>query len=468
MDARKFGIALSIACVVIITALARQAEAQGARVASRNFIVYAANPQQAQEALQTAENYRSELAMLWLGEPLPDWQVPCPIKVRMSPNLGAGGKTTFTLDRGTVTHWDMEVFGSRERVLDSVLPHEITHTILATHFSPLGKPVPRWADEGACTTVEHKSERSKHDQFLVQFMSTGRALPFATMFTLRDYPNDIMPLYAQGYSVASFLIAQQGHQTFVKFLEDGMRTEDWVMAVERHYGYPLIGKLQVAWNKWVADGGGNVENHTAVALGLTTRNLGNVASTTAPLNNSLNNFAANDQVRLASAVGNGPVTGNLAAPEFPKSARTMNTPEYVDSSLNSNTASIANTDSSGWVASDPPSMNLPMPIGFRARPGRAATASNTASNLNDTNLNDAVPQDNGTSFYQQQLQQNAGASSNPTRLADNPLRGPSIPSQPTYQQRPEPTVVAQPQTSFSPPRYSRPNPSTQPGRAIIR
>ncbi len=95
MDARKFGIALSIACLVITTALTRQAEAQGARVASRNFIVYAANSQQAQEALQTAENYRSELAMLWLGEPLPDWQVPCPIKVRMSPNLGAGGKTTL-------------------------------------------------------------------------------------------------------------------------------------------------------------------------------------------------------------------------------------------------------------------------------------------------------------------------------------------------------------------------------------
>ena len=463
MDARRFRIALSTLFLIVVTVISQKADAQGVRVASRNFIVYAANQQQAQEALQTAENYRSELAMLWLGEALPDWHVPCPIKVRMSPNLGAGGKTTFTLDRGTVTHWDMEVFGSRERVLDSVLPHEITHTILATYFSPMGKPVPRWADEGACTTVEHHSERAKHDHFLVQFMSTGRALPFKMMFELRDYPQDIMPLYAQGYSVASFLIAQRGHQTFVQFLEDGMRTEDWVTAVERHYGYPLVGKLQVAWNQWVADGGGSVENHTALALGLSNRDLGNIASRDALSMNSRNNVAANDQVRLASAVGNGPTASNLSAPEFPGSARTMENLEPVDPSLSSNTASIANTDSTGWVASDPPSMNLPMPIGFRARPGRAATAANTSSNLNDL-----APQDSGPSFYQQQLQQNAGANSNPVRMADNPLRGPNIPHQPAVQQRPLPLNAAQPQTSFSPPRYALPNYSAQPGRAVMR
>ena len=42
------------------------------------------------------------------------------------------------------------------RILDSVLPHEITHTIFATHF---GQPLPRWADEGACTTVDGRPTR---------------------------------------------------------------------------------------------------------------------------------------------------------------------------------------------------------------------------------------------------------------------------------------------------------------------
>ena len=62
----------------------------------------------------------------------------------------------------------MHIQGSRERILDSVLPHEITHTIFATHF---GRPLPRWADEGACTTVEHVSEKAKQDNFLIQFLT---------------------------------------------------------------------------------------------------------------------------------------------------------------------------------------------------------------------------------------------------------------------------------------------------------
>ncbi len=33
----------------------------------------------------------------------------------------------------------MEVIGTPERILDSVLPHEVTHTILATYF---GRPLP--------------------------------------------------------------------------------------------------------------------------------------------------------------------------------------------------------------------------------------------------------------------------------------------------------------------------------------
>ncbi len=239
---------------------------QPTAVRTQNFIVICSDPTFAGKVAQAAEKQRNDLAIYWLGHPLPAWSQPCPITVSAAPNLGAGGSTTFVPGNRTIRDWRMNVTGSQERILDSVLPHEITHTVLATHFAPLNKTVPRWADEGACTTVEHGSERSKHDQFLIRFLSSGRGIPFATMFTLKDYPSDIMPLYAQGYSVTSFLIAQGGPQHFVKFLEAGLSTEDWVAATEAHYGYPMIGKLQTAWNKWVYDGGGDVAQHTADAL----------------------------------------------------------------------------------------------------------------------------------------------------------------------------------------------------------
>ncbi len=70
-------------------------------------------------------------------------------------------------------------------MLDSVLPHEVTHTIFASHFR---RPLPRWADEGACTTVEHPSERTKQQQMLIEFLHTNRGIPFHPMFAMKEYP----------------------------------------------------------------------------------------------------------------------------------------------------------------------------------------------------------------------------------------------------------------------------------------
>ncbi len=152
----------------------------------------------------------------------------------------------------------MSVQGTPERILDSVLPHEITHTIFASYFAPLNTHVPRWADEGACTTVEHSSEQNKHKALLVECLKTKRGLSFNRMFSLKDYPSDILPLYAQGHSVVEFLLAQGGPRTFVKFLEAGMSTGRWETAIRNAYGYDTLGQLQTQWNQWIVDGRGDV------------------------------------------------------------------------------------------------------------------------------------------------------------------------------------------------------------------
>jgi hypothetical protein len=238
-----------------------------AEVTTDNFIIYAPNESMAKQTAEAAERYRTELAMHWLGHSIDNWNSKCPIVVVAGDNLGASGETTFTPGDRTILNWRMRVQGSFERIIDSVLPHEITHTILATHFSQWNTPVPRWADEGASTTVEHNEERSKNDRMLVQFLRSGRGIPFATLFALEEYPADILPLYAQGYSLSIFLIGQGGPKKFVQFLEQGVQTDDWVGSIGQHYGYEQLGHLQVAWNKWVADGGGQVEQYTAANYG---------------------------------------------------------------------------------------------------------------------------------------------------------------------------------------------------------
>ncbi|NNE00610.1 MAG: hypothetical protein HKN47_25120 [Pirellulaceae bacterium] len=228
--------------------------AQAANHRTANFLIQAPSPQLARAVGQAAEKYRNDLAVHWLGKPLPRWPRPCPIRVVAGERLAAQGVTTYNLQ--PVRDFQMEVVGSPERILDSVLPHEITHTILATHF---GRPLPRWADEGICTTVEHQSERSKHEAKLREFLASRRGIAMNQLFLLTEYPSDVLPMYAQGYSVCRFLIDQQGPQTFIQFLQDYMDQRSWTANVRKHYGYESLGELQEYWLAWVAAGSGPTE-----------------------------------------------------------------------------------------------------------------------------------------------------------------------------------------------------------------
>ena len=216
-----------------------------------NFVVEAPDPQLAQKIGDAAEQYRHDLAIEWLGEPLPRWSQPCPVTAEVAPNLGAGGATSFVFDRGEVFNWTMTIQGSEERILDSVLPHEVTHTIFASHFR---QPLPRWADEGACTTVEHPVERARQHRLLIEFLRTGRGISFPDMFAMKEYPADVLPLYSQGYSLARYLIERGGGQRYIDFVGNGLATSDWPQSLSQHYGINDISNLQTIWLEWVKRG----------------------------------------------------------------------------------------------------------------------------------------------------------------------------------------------------------------------
>lgn len=240
------------------------AAAPGSEVSTRNFIIRAPNPQLAQQAARLAEQYRRDLSVEWLGYEIAPWSEKVPVQVII--DRFPGGETSFAFVRGNGGEkaepigWEMKVYGPPDRVLDAVLPHEITHTIFATHF---GRPLPRWADEGACTTVEHESERAKNHRLLIDFLTTkpSRGIPFNRMFTMTEYPHDILPLYAQGYSLAKFLIRQKDRRTFVNYIGEGLDQSEsadpltaWNAVTRKFYGYKDLSDLQLSWLKWVESG----------------------------------------------------------------------------------------------------------------------------------------------------------------------------------------------------------------------
>jgi hypothetical protein len=239
--------ALIARCAILAAAVA----SLGASYRTPNFVVEAPTPQIAEQIGRAAETYRRDLAIEWLGSEMRNWSQPCPITAQVADHLGAGGATSFVFEHGEVFGWRMTIQGSLVRILDSVLPHEVTHTIFATHFR---QPLPRWADEGACTTVEHASERAKQHQMLYSFLRTKRGIPFSQMFAMREYPHDVMPLYSQGYSVARYLIAQGGKRKFLEFLADGLRDDNWPRATKQSYDFDNLRVLQDNWLAWVKQG----------------------------------------------------------------------------------------------------------------------------------------------------------------------------------------------------------------------
>lgn len=217
----------------------------GATHETANFVVEAPTAEAARAIAESAEACRKAIAVDWLGQELPRWVRPCPIKVKLTSGE-AGGVTSFGFNRGRVSDQDMSVEGRLDRVLASAIPHEVTHTVFAAYF---GGPMPRWADEGASLLSEDLRERRRHDQISLDTLSRRGDMPLGRLFRVENYPSDLMGFYGQGYSVSRFLVQMGGKPRFLAFVRDGLKG-DWDAAARTHYGLGDVRELDRAWRSW--------------------------------------------------------------------------------------------------------------------------------------------------------------------------------------------------------------------------
>ena len=208
-------------------------DVQSAEYKTDNFTVTCSDALLAQKIGDAAEYFRAKHAEEWLGYKMPKWYRPCPIQVQQG-NVGAGGATSFSFDRGHVFGWTMNIQGTAQRLLDSVVPHEVLHTVFASHFR---QRVPRWADEGACSYVEHIAEKKNLKALADSVAGTPRQIPVRQLLVMQEYPQNVMTFYAQGFYISEHLIDLKGKREFVKFLETHFQENDWDTAFAKHYGY---------------------------------------------------------------------------------------------------------------------------------------------------------------------------------------------------------------------------------------
>ncbi|HYH63276.1 MAG TPA: hypothetical protein VD866_01115, partial [Urbifossiella sp.] len=254
----------------------------GARVSTPNFVVSAPSADVARTVAFAAEKHRRDVAKRWFGGVLPD--APEKVAVRLTITAGeSGGASTFTFGEADgkrppgVKAASMSLRGPLDQVLKSVLPHEVTHVVLATHF---GRPLPRWADEGIAVLAESDAEQFNHEVRARELLNAGRAIRLGTLFRMTEYPRDHVVTFAQGHSVCQFLLkrgaadpnpgtpgahksvqyAAGAHTVrfgrgdrepaLLAFLALGMgenSAESWATAAKEVYGFDSLDALEQAW-----------------------------------------------------------------------------------------------------------------------------------------------------------------------------------------------------------------------------
>jgi hypothetical protein len=243
----------SLSIIALVLVVAGPVSAAG--YTTENFVVDAPTKELAKQFGEYAEKYRREKALEWIGTEMPRWPHRCPLRVEVTPGR-TGGATTFTFGVGSdrrpgVMEQKMHIFGGMDQLLNSVLPHEITHTVLAHRF---GQAVPRWADEGGSVLSENDEERFNHDVRCREVLNQGRGIPLRHLFTLKEYPRDMIVLYAQGYSITEYLVNQcGGRRKFLDFVGMGMRSDNknWEEALQAVYG-DQFSSLDDLQDRWIA------------------------------------------------------------------------------------------------------------------------------------------------------------------------------------------------------------------------
>ena len=219
-----------------------------AEFSTTNFLVEADSARAARNVGRRAEELRTELAQAWLGGVLADWSEPCRVFVHADAER-LSGDTTYLIGRTRITRWRMELNGPLDRIVETLLPHEIVHTILASHFKAA---IPRWADEGAALMAEDPLEQRRLWLLEEQLLKSDDQPPLDDLLCAAEYPverDQVRTFYVRGASLTAFLVSA-GRTRFLEFLSAGMQ-DGWDSAVRVHYGFADVDELEAAWLEWL-------------------------------------------------------------------------------------------------------------------------------------------------------------------------------------------------------------------------
>jgi hypothetical protein len=211
----------------------------------------------AEAVLRTAERTRTDQLSKWFGEVGGDWEPKCRIclyptgeaygEATGAPVNPGGGHTDVRADGSRVISRCIHVHGARSYLLQGVVPHEVTHAVLAGRLGD--SRVPRWADEGMAILAEAPKNIDMHLRYLPRMRADDALFRMRALIEMRDYPEprELGVFYAQSVSLVDFLSRQKGTERFASFVRDGERG-GYAESLRKHYGWSFV-ELDRHWRR---------------------------------------------------------------------------------------------------------------------------------------------------------------------------------------------------------------------------
>lgn len=220
-----------------------------------NFRIFHADPQLAERLADEAEKARDRIFEKWTGAVAKaNWSPRCDIYVYPTRTIFAqktgqpettAGFSTMGLNGGRVVARRVNLHADADRVVEAVLPHEVTHIVLADLFPRV--QIPRWADEGLAVLSEPDADQQDRARKLGDSLSTGQLFRLKTLM-MTDYPDarfwDLF--YDQSISLTRFLLETGTPADLIGFLQDA-QANGYETELTRRYGIASFADLEAKW-----------------------------------------------------------------------------------------------------------------------------------------------------------------------------------------------------------------------------
>jgi hypothetical protein len=226
---------------------------------NNNFAVY--SPDQgsrseeqrfAESVVRSAEQFRKEIALEWLGQELPDGDGESVIYVEFTSVMDRG--RTWAIDYPGREFHNVYLHTTAENATGSTLRHEITHTVLATAF-PHPERLPLWVEEGIASRYDDTARRDAREQMRLFWVRAQRPPSLALLLDTQGLEPADETSYAASTSLVAYLLSLGDAETVVRFARDG-QLSGWGWSLQTHYQIESVDELQSSWEAWLAENPG--------------------------------------------------------------------------------------------------------------------------------------------------------------------------------------------------------------------